>query len=79
MKPYEPIECHTHDRLEDLAVRRRVCVVRYVDDAGQHHEAAGVIQDVYGRDGAEYLDLAPDPNGPVVSIRLDCVDAFEEL
>lgn len=71
---YQPIECHVHDRLEDLAVRRKVCAMRYRAMSGEVEEVAGKITDIYSRDGAEYLDLDAG-----LTIRLDALVSFEEL
>ncbi|MGI9627543.1 MAG: hypothetical protein ACR2QM_11955 [Longimicrobiales bacterium] len=72
--PYQPVACHLHDRLEDLAVRRKVCALRYYDDLGTVTEAAGTITDIYSRDQAEYLDLDSG-----LTVRLDALVSFEEL
>jgi Rho-binding antiterminator len=55
-EPYQPIDCAVHDRLEDLAVRRVACRIEMAAAEGIR-EAAGVIVDVFARDGAEYLRL----------------------
>ncbi len=69
---YEPVQCSFHDVLEDAAVRRRTCVIRYRDEDGTPHEASTTIRDIYARDGAEYARLG---NGTVV--RLDRLDDVE--
>jgi Rho-binding antiterminator len=64
-RPYRPIDCSVHDRLESLAtLGRRVEIVQRRDDAQATHHA--VIVDVYTHDAAEYLRL---DDGTV--IRLD--------
>jgi Rho-binding antiterminator len=52
-----PISCEFHDRLEDLATLRKPASVRYVDSDGEQVRTV-VIQDVFAREGAEYLSLS---------------------
>ncbi len=53
---YIPIDCSLHDRLEDLATRRRVVRLRYESEVGVV-EIDDVIADWLVRDGAEFLRL----------------------
>jgi Rho-binding antiterminator len=55
---YVPIDCGYHDRLLDLATRRRECEVVYRDESGAERAARGRIEDVYSRGRAEYLRLS---------------------
>lgn len=52
---YRPIDCGLHDRLQLLALRRRPVRLRLAGD-GETLEAA--IEDVFSRDGAEWIRLA---------------------
>lgn len=63
---YRPIDCSLHDRLEDLAVCRRVVRIRYRDGGGRGEGSgegvAAELDDVivawFTRGGAEYLRTA---------------------
>ena len=62
---YEPIDCSLHDRIEDLAVRRKVVRIRYEGDAGAI-ELDDTVADWFTRDGAEFMRT-----GSGLSIRMD--------
>ena len=62
---YEPLDCSLHDRIEDLATRRRVVRIRY-DGADGPRDADETIADWFVRDGAEFLRT-----GSGLEIRLD--------
>jgi len=62
---YEPLDCSLHDRIEDLATRRRVVRIRYADGADPL-EADDTVADWFVRDGAEFLRT-----GSGLEIRLD--------
>ena len=64
---YLPIDCSLHDRVEDLAVRRKIVRIRHEDDAGPA-ELDDSIADWFARDGVEYLRT-----GSGMTIRLDRV------
>ena len=64
---YLPIDCSLHDRVEDLAVRRRIVRIRHEDDTGPV-ELDDTIADWFARDGVEYLCT-----GSGATIRLDRV------
>lgn len=55
-EPYRPIACSLHDILEANAVRRRRCTIRHRTDTGEA-VVEGVIEDIYARQGVEYLRL----------------------
>ena len=57
MTDYRPIDCSVHDRLEHFAVRRTVLSVRFASADGTEQDRDGRIEDLYTRDGAEYLRL----------------------
>lgn len=58
MSDYEPIDCSDHDRLESLATLRQIARISYRDPDGGLREVEDLIEDVYSRDGAEYLRTA---------------------
>lgn len=55
MSDYEPIDCADHDRLESLATRRQTARISYRDDDGEVRQTEDLIEDLYARDGVEYL------------------------
>jgi Rho-binding antiterminator len=71
-QPYVPIDCSVHDQLLALATLRRACTLTVVQEDGQVADVGGVIEDVYTRAGAEYLQLR---DGPV--FRLDQIRALD--
>ena len=56
-RPYEPIACSIHDRLEAAATRREVVAIEYNDADGDVERVDDVIADIVVRAGAEYLRL----------------------
>ena len=52
---YVPIDCSLHDRLEAAATLRRTSVIVYEDDDGTRAETHARIDDVFSRDGAEFM------------------------
>ncbi len=56
-KPYQPISCSVHDEFLALASLRRSCELSIALADGQFATVHGVIEDVYTRSGAEYLQL----------------------
>jgi transcriptional antiterminator Rof (Rho-off) len=70
-KPYEPISCSIHDEFLALASLRRSCELSVVLPDGQSTTVRGVIEDVYTRSGAEYLQLRDGP-----TFRLDQIVAL---
>lgn len=70
---YRPIACSYHDRLESWATLRTPVTVRYRDDTGALVEASGRIEDVYARQGAEFLRLDSG-----TEIRLDRLESVTE-
>lgn len=56
MADYIPISCSLHDELEAAATLRQMCDVVY-GTGGDKTETNGVIDDLYARDGVEYLRL----------------------
>ncbi|MBR9988756.1 MAG: hypothetical protein KFH98_03315 [Gemmatimonadetes bacterium] len=58
MSDYEPIDCSDHDRLESLATLRQIARISYRGDNGEPREVEDLIEDLYARDGVEYLRTA---------------------
>jgi len=58
MSEYEPIDCADHDKLESLATLRQTARISYRDDRGELREVEDLIEDVFARDGVEYLKTA---------------------
>ena len=69
-RPYLPIDCDQHSRLEVLAMRRAVVSVRVLDDVGGVASMHGTVEDVVTRHAAEYL-VVRDSAGHEQHIRLD--------
>jgi Rho-binding antiterminator len=65
-QPYKPISCSFHDRLESIAVLRKVVKIIFMDEAGNRQEITSQIVDFKNHDGAEFMVL---PDGQI--IRLD--------
>ena len=78
---YEPIDCNVHDQLLERATLGQPTEVRYEadDTAGQsvreERVAHGIIEDVFTREGAEYLRIAGASSAPI-EIRLDKIVHF---
>ncbi len=70
-EPYEPIDCTIHDQLIERAAFRLPTGLKVRDESGQVVVTQDMIEDVYSRDGAEYLRLASG-----TEIRLDKIVDF---
>ncbi len=58
MPPYIPIDCNFYDRLLHHATRRETVEITYQSSEGTGEMTIhAIIQDVYTREGAEYLQL----------------------
>ncbi len=66
MKTYQPISCDFHSELELFALRRQPVEIRYTTVDGNEAIISQPIQDLYTRNGEEFL-LLPDGS----EIRLD--------
>lgn len=55
--PYRPISCAVHDEMLALATMRRECELAVISADGSWQRVRGIIEDVYSRNGAEYLQL----------------------
>lgn len=67
---YVPIACSVHDKLEDSAVRRTVAHFVVRDEDGGSREVQDRIDDVFARDGVEYMRTQGGEE-----IRLDRIDS----
>ncbi|MEX1181703.1 MAG: hypothetical protein WEF86_00605 [Gemmatimonadota bacterium] len=56
-RPYHPIDCSIHDRLESAATLRRPVAIAFRSADGEVIEVEARIIDVFARDGVEYLKL----------------------
>ena len=65
---YEPVSCDYHDQLEAAAMHKEEVELEF-DLEGVTQRERGRIEDVYTRDGAEFVKFAADA-GPL-DIRLD--------
>jgi Rho-binding antiterminator len=71
---YEPIDCSDHDRLESLATLRQQARISWRTEDGSVRTVEDLIEDVYARDGAEYLRTV---GGEVV--RLDALVSVDGM
>jgi Rho-binding antiterminator len=58
MPDYEPIDCSDHDKLEALATRRQIARISYRSQDGSTDQVEDLIEDIYARDGVEYMRTA---------------------
>lgn len=56
-RPYQPIDCDSHDELEALATLRQPCDLIYRDSAGREVLTRDVIEDLYTQNHEEFLKL----------------------
>jgi transcriptional antiterminator Rof (Rho-off) len=70
MDDYRPISCGLHSEYELLAMRRAEVSLIHRDDQGCEHRLRGRVEDVFTRQGAEYLRLRQE-DGAVRDLRLD--------
>lgn len=69
--PYQPIDCTVHDQLIERAAFRLPTRMMYRDAHGELVVARDLIEDVFAREGAEYVRLASG-----TEIRLDKIVDF---
>lgn len=55
---YHPVSCEFHDVLEALATTRRRTQIRFNGSDGLPQQRDAVIQDVFSREGAEYIVIS---------------------
>ncbi len=73
MKPYQPISCDEHDKLE-LAVMHHAALDLHLKGGRTVH---GRARNVYTQDGAEWLEFSSRDEGEV-TIRLDEIESIEQ-
>lgn len=66
MDRYQPIDCGFHDQILEKATLRVPTQITYLDDEADIQTVKDVIEDVYTREGAEYMRLRSG-----LTIRLD--------
>lgn len=57
---YHPINCEFHDLLEELAFTRKPATISFLDGTGAVQRRNVTINDVYARNGAEYLSMSTE-------------------
>jgi len=72
---YEPVSCDYHDQLEAAAMHRKEVEIEF-DLEGVTQKERGKVEDVYTREGAEFIRFASD-SGPL-EIRLDHIISMRE-
>lgn len=72
MNSYKPVSCDLHEGLEVAAMHRRRVSIEYLDPQGTTLQVRAVIDDVFAKEGAEYLRLDSG-----VVIRLDALIAVD--
>lgn len=72
MSDYEPIDCADHDRLESLATLRQIARISYRREDGETRIVEDLIEDLYARDGVEYLRTAGGEE-----LRLDWLESVD--
>jgi len=70
---YEQISCSLFDRIESLAVAKKIVEIKYIINEIQSDAVKGFIKNVFSENKAEYL-LIND-----VKIRLDKIKSITEL
>lgn len=73
MTDYVPIRCDFHEELQVRAMRRCRCTIAHRSESGQEVCVRDLIQDVYARNGEEFVRLG---NGD--EIRLDRLIRVDE-
>lgn len=72
MDRYQPIDCGFHDQILEKATLRVPTQITYLDDEADIQTVKDVIEDVYTREGAEYMRLRSG-----LTIRLDKIRDLE--
>lgn len=70
---YHPVSCEFHDILESLATQHRTAQIRFTDADGVLQQRDAVIQDVFSREGAEYIRISSGE-----TLRLDQLVTVDE-
>lgn len=72
-KPYQPVSCALHDRLEAYAVRNILVNIDWQMEDGSRVTLTSKIRDIVVSEGQEFLCLASGEN-----IRLDRIVKIED-
>ncbi len=71
---YQQISCSLFDRIENLAVAKRILEITYITEENNNNNTVkGFIKNVFSEDKAEYLLINN------VKIRLDKIKSIKEL
>ncbi len=70
---YQQISCSLFDRIENLAVAKRILEITYITEENDNNIVKGFIKNVFSEDKAEYLLINN------VKIRLDKIKSIKEL
>lgn len=70
---YQQISCSLFDRIENLAVAKRILEITYITEENDINTVKGFIKNVFSEDKAEYLLINN------VKIRLDKIKSIKEL
>ena len=54
---YKPIDCGYYDTLEVLSMRRKECLIEFIDEHQQTQAVTSTIVDVFAKSGEEFLQL----------------------
>jgi Rho-binding antiterminator len=73
---YEPIACDYHDQLEAAAMHKNEVELEF-ELAGVTQKERGRVEDVYTKDGGEFIRFGAGNSGPI-EIRLDHIISFKE-
>jgi Rho-binding antiterminator len=57
-RPYEPIDCSLHDRLESFATLGTRCRITFDEPSGNRREVVDRIRDVFARSGEEFIETS---------------------
>ena len=70
---YQQISCSLFDRIEGLAVAKRIVEIKYISNDSDSNIVKGYIKNVFSENKAEYLLLNS------IKIRLDKIKSISKL
>ena len=70
---YQQISCSLFDRIENLAVAKRILEITYITEENDNNIVKGFIKNIFSENKAEYLLINN------VKIRLDKIKSIKEL
>ncbi len=79
MDEYRPIACIEHEKLEFAVLKRQALELVCLGPDKRLITVRALPQDVYTRDGAEWLRFTAGPAGAAEVIRLDAILRFAVL